>query len=722
MHTRSSSRSGKGFGLFSSPGVAVVTIAFLVTFNVALADAWHQQISADALFGVDFDADGNAYVGTYTRSDEEWRIHRVSTIGDIEWIVAGEGLGRSVRVCGETRICVATSESLTSLQMDTGDIEWAIAVGHSDFLPLADGRIAAYEYVPGAVLGSMVLRRLYSDAGVALGSAVGGRAQALLAGNEDGVLAYSHTSGSLRLIGSGSVDDRVLLDSASSPLVAGHSAHLHRSLRLTYLSRSTEELNKVRVVQVSEAGVNWAASLLDMPENYVLGATVLTTGSDGTVYVLAAVEPDRGLPGLSVEPASIGRAFHQIAAIDETGSLLWRRQFASDGSGDPWDATEPRHGRSAYNLTLGGDGSLLSSFPLLKGERLILRALDSGNGDLKGMRVLDCGGAVCERVAVRLDSEGRAVVVSGPLDLNEAHPGPWVQVRGGIDLISKRPVRLAQSGLNGVWYSPYVAGQGFTFRYHPGPGVVFMPWFTYTAEGGGANALRWYVVEGEIDGAADIATLPIRMRIGGEFNLGVAPPAVTVGSARLRFSSCSEGLIEYRFDPAYNDGAEGSMHLFRQLPVSDPCVGSEDEIIVSQADYDQEMSGTWYDPQTAGQGLDLFRVSSQPSGGPLPLFGAWYTFDASTPTGTASDQRWFTLQLQEVDSDGVVRTAIARTLHGRFDRQATRDAHRVGEAELVSLRCDAMRFRYVFDESGAAGEFSGLQGEIELRRLGECQD
>ncbi len=700
--------------------VAIAAVIFMwLGGSASTVLAWQISLPEATLFGIDFDDQGNGYVGTQSTAALGWTLRRIGPDGDVLWAASGDGLGRAVRRCGEALVCTVSNERLSAFDIGEGALSWSVEIGYADALVTATGDIVAYQYVPSATLGSLIHSHRYDPDGDRVASSSGGRAWNLLAGNGAGVLAYWHTSGSMHVLGPGDDDDRVLLDAQTSPHVAAPSAHLDLDLNLVYLSRPDSDPDRINVVQVAQSGVNWTLPLLDLPLGYVLGPTVMTADADDTVYLLTAVEPDRGLPGLPSSPESVGLAFHQIAAISAGGELLWQRRFASDGTGDPWDRTESRHDRSAYVLVHGGSGRLLAAFPFQGGSQLMLRGFQADSGELAGMRVLACPPSSCDRVAAHIDDEDRVTVVTGRRDPQEQQSPGEVTLHGQFGLFSEAAVPVAQVGLSGPWYAPYVTGQGFTLRYHPDPGVLFMPWFTYTSEAGGPESLRWYVIEGAVDADADSAVLPILMRVGGVFDSGLAPPPLLVGEARLRFVSCNEGFLEYRFDPQHNDGAEGSMNLHRLLPLEDSCTRHDGEIVDAEADYDRLLTGSWYDPATAGQGIEVYRIASEESGS-APLFAAWYTFDTSPANGVAEDQHWFTLQLQEPGVDGGIRTTIVQTLGGRFDREPTGNAFRVGDAELLSLSCDRMRLSYAFDDDAVAGTFAGRSGQIELYRLGEC--
>ena len=294
---------------------------------------------------------------------------------------------------------------------------------------------------------------------------------------------------------------------------------------------------------------------------------------------------------------------------------------------------------------------------------------------------------------------------------------PWT-----IDTVTSAseydPVLLALNadGLDGTWYSPYQGGQGFGLsRYPQGTHTqLFLPWFTFADEDGNDPAqLRWLTVQGEIATGATAATLSVLENTGGRF---AAPPATTaqpVGDARLQVHDCARATLEYRLhgDGADAPAAESSIALRRLLPGTGDCAGQ------AAVEADAQLTGNWYDPAHAGQGLDLHRVRVN---GQALLFGAWYTFDPGQPAGASADQHWFTLQGESDAGDGRIETTVVQTLGGRFDGQATDNHHRVGSATLDSADCRHLTLDYRFDDDPVAGAFRGLSGRLQLARLGAC--
>lgn len=120
-------------------------------------------------------------------------------------------------------------------------------------------------------------------------------------------------------------------------------------------------------------------------------------------------------------------------------------------------------------------------------------------------------------------------------------------------------------GMNGAWTNFETLGQGMFFDVVPEQGRLFMGWFTYETDTGitlppGQDEHRWMVAIGPYDG--DTATLELLAVDGGTFN-GTDPVVETpVGTAIVRFDSCTEAHFQYQLDA----GLQGAMTLHRLLP------------------------------------------------------------------------------------------------------------------------------------------------------------
>jgi len=267
-------------------------------------------------------------------------------------------------------------------------------------------------------------------------------------------------------------------------------------------------------------------------------------------------------------------------------------------------------------------------------------------------------------------------------------------------------VELNQIGLTGTWLNPATSGQGFVIQvvpdlYRAGEGLLFGGWFTYDVTAAGGQ--RWYTIQGTVQHAQYSATLPIYIAEGGNFD---APPTVggtQVGEATLQFTDCTHGSLSYQFSDG--SGRSGSMPLTRAL-ANVMCSASGTGLTPVPNYF---LSGAWFEPATAGQGL-LFDID------PVQhlMFGAWYTYAPNgQQIGGPAGQRWFTLQGAYASGASTVNTIPIYTASGGvFDHSTPVTTTQVGTANLQFHSCGAATLTYHF----TAGANSGRQGTIDLSR------
>jgi hypothetical protein len=263
---------------------------------------------------------------------------------------------------------------------------------------------------------------------------------------------------------------------------------------------------------------------------------------------------------------------------------------------------------------------------------------------------------------------------------------------------------LKQHGLTGSWYEPATSGQGFEVEIFPAVGFAQVSWFTYDATAGGADRQRWFTLGGSVIAGQPTIALTIYRNTGGNFNAPPTTAAVTVGTATLRFDSCTSGQLDYSFSDGSN--RSGSIPLTR-LTQNVTC----DPVIARPTNADFALSGNWFDPSTSGQGVtvELNPVSSV-------LFFAWYTYAPNGDVAGAAGQRWFTGQ----GSYGAGARSIAYTLYettgGVFDAPSTPPPANavVGSGTLAFQDCDHASLAFTF----TGGSSAGRSGTIPLVRVG----
>jgi YVTN family beta-propeller protein len=271
-------------------------------------------------------------------------------------------------------------------------------------------------------------------------------------------------------------------------------------------------------------------------------------------------------------------------------------------------------------------------------------------------------------------------------------------------------VNLDQRGLTGSWYQPTTSGQGFILEVSPdvngaGNGFLSAGWFTYDVTAAGGQ--RWYTLQGSVSNTNSVASLTIgATTAGGNFAAGPVVTAVSVGTAKLQFSDCSHGQLNYTFSDGSN--RTGTIPLLRLTP--NTTCGITGDNGASAGSY--LLSGNWYDPATSGQGFS-FDINPATS----ILSAAWYTYAPSAQgiTGVAS-QRWYSLQtnLFSNGSTSISGVPIIATSGGIFHDPTTATNAKVGTANIQFTSCSAMTLTYNF----TSGLNQGLSGTLNLQRTG----
>ena len=139
---------------------------------------------------------------------------------------------------------------------------------------------------------------------------------------------------------------------------------------------------------------------------------------------------------------------------------------------------------------------------------------------------------------------------------------------------------------------------------------------------------------------------------------------------------------------AFDPNASMTLSMTPVVPYSSPSPLSVTIPAYDPSQYDQPpgtgdidlnqrpISGTWYNPQTHGQGF-VIEVSPDYYGSGIGLlFGGWYTYDVHA----GDEQRWYTLQGQ-VSSDSTSATiGVYLTQGGQFDAAGTTPPLRLSSA------------------------------------------
>jgi hypothetical protein len=119
------------------------------------------------------------------------------------------------------------------------------------------------------------------------------------------------------------------------------------------------------------------------------------------------------------------------------------------------------------------------------------------------------------------------------------------------------------------------------------------------------------------------------------------------------------------------------------------------------------LSGTWYNPATSGQGMQIQFSPDDSTPGQGSLFGAWYTFDLTA--GDTSSQRWYSFQSGITGDERSASVTIFQNIGGNFDAPPMTFAVAVGAGTLSFDTCTSGSFTYTFTD--------GRSGTIPLQRL-----
>jgi hypothetical protein len=119
------------------------------------------------------------------------------------------------------------------------------------------------------------------------------------------------------------------------------------------------------------------------------------------------------------------------------------------------------------------------------------------------------------------------------------------------------------------------------------------------------------------------------------------------------------------------------------------------------------LTGSWYEPATSGQGLELEVFSDLTSPGTGLAQLSWFTYD--TAAGGADHQRWYTLGGPVVTGQPNAALTIYQNVAGNFNALPITDSVTVGTATLSFATCTSGQLAYNFAD--------GRTGNIPLTRL-----
>jgi hypothetical protein len=122
------------------------------------------------------------------------------------------------------------------------------------------------------------------------------------------------------------------------------------------------------------------------------------------------------------------------------------------------------------------------------------------------------------------------------------------------------------------------------------------------------------------------------------------------------------------------------------------------------------LTGSWFEPATNGQGVELEVYPNLAAPGTSTIQGAWFTYDVP-PTGGADHDRWYTFSGNGQSGMTSVPITIYRNVGGNFNALPITAAAVVGSGTLSFTDCSNGTLAYAFSDG------SGRTGSIALTRL-----
>ena len=141
------------------------------------------------------------------------------------------------------------------------------------------------------------------------------------------------------------------------------------------------------------------------------------------------------------------------------------------------------------------------------------------------------------------------------------------------------------------------------------------------------------------------------------------------------------------------------------LTLASAALAASDAIPLNQ----NGLTGSWYDPQTSGQGFEVAMYPDLLSPGTGVAFVGWFTYDSVV--GGAERQRWYTLSGPVVNGQPNASLTIYQNTGGNFNAPPITESVPVGTATLSFDSCISGQLSFTFTDK------SGRSGTIPLQRL-----
>jgi sugar lactone lactonase YvrE len=188
---------------------------------------------------------------------------------------------------------------------------------------------------------------------------------------------------------------------------------------------------------------------------------------------------------------------------------------------------------------------------------------------------------------------------------------------------------------------------------------------------------------------------------------GIMTTLAGIGTAG--FSGDGQGAMYAKLNSPFGvmTSPDGSLY------VADSGNGRVREVAISQpnllTNLDQfGLTGSWYNPETSGQGFEVQVFPDTVGSGEGILFAGWFTYD----TSAAGGRRWYALQGNVSSNSPVATLSIFANTGGNLDAPpALSSGPILGFARIQFNDCDNASLAYQFTDG------SGRAGRIPLTRL-----
>jgi hypothetical protein len=225
-------------------------------------------------------------------------------------------------------------------------------------------------------------------------------------------------------------------------------------------------------------------------------------------------------------------------------------------------------------------------------------------------------------------------------------------------------------------------------------GTLYMSSATYDENNGPVPPIRWLTID---PSNAQILT-------------SVATPtffhSLAVRSDGVVFGGTAQAQGVYKIDPTTGVGTLVGLTSEKDL-IGDLAFRSSAAALNANQ---HGLTGSWYEPATSGQGVEIEVFPNLAGPGTGLLQGSWFTYDYKA-AGGASSQRWYTFSGPVSASQPSATLGIYQNVGGNFNALPTTSPTAVGTVTLSFTDCTNATMGYSFTDGSARS------GSIALQRL-----